>query len=241
MNLWRKFIDFILPPRCAVCGRILKIDKGICDDCIAQIEFIKPPVCYHCGQPLGSAVDAVSHTHLLCGECIKPHHRIFRLVRSAFIYDDFSKKMILDFKFKDHTELAALLAKILYVAGEDIFNKGVDVIIPVPLHFTRLLKRKYNQSALLARELGKLTHIKVNNSGIKKIRATKPQVECDRAQRLRNLKNAFIARHPQSLQGKRVLLIDDVMTTGSTLKECALSLRKAKVKSVDCLTLARVI
>lgn len=241
MSWWQKIVDFILPPRCALCGRVLKADKGICDDCISQIEFLKSPVCYHCGQPLGGGSDVVAHSHLLCGECIKPRKRIFRLSRSAFAYDDFSKKLILDFKFRDHTELAELLAKILYVAGKDIFDKGVDVIIPVPLHFTRLIGRKYNQSALLAKELGKLTHIKVDNLGLKKIRKTKPQVECDRHQRLHNLKDAFVARHASTLKGKRVLLIDDVMTTGSTLKECALSLRKAQVKSVDCLTLARVI
>lgn len=241
MKLWHRFIDFILPPRCALCGHVLKTDKGICDDCISQIEFLKSPVCYQCGQPLAGQTDNVAHSHLLCGECLKPHRRIFRLSRSAFAYDDFSKKMILDFKFKDHTELARLLAKILYVAGADIFNQGVDIIIPVPLHFTRLIKRKYNQSALLAKELGKLTNIKVDNLGLKKIRATKPQVECDRIQRLHNLKDAFCVRNPDKLKDKRVLLIDDVMTTGSTLKECALSLKRAKVKSVDCLTLARVI
>lgn len=241
MSWWQKLVDFILPPRCALCGCVLKSDKGICDSCISQIEFLKSPVCYQCGQPLGVGSDAVAHSHLLCGECIKPKKRIFRFSRSAFAYDDFSKKLILDFKFHDHTELAELLAKILYVAGKDIFDKGIDVIIPVPLHFTRLIGRKYNQSALLAKELGKLTQIKVDNLGLKKIRKTKPQVECDRNQRLRNLKDAFVARHPTTLKGKRVLLIDDVMTTGSTLKECALSLRKAQVKSVDCLTLARVI
>lgn len=241
MSLWHKIIDFILPPRCALCGCILKSDKGICDNCISQIEFLRPPVCYHCGQPLEGQIDNVAHSHLLCGECLKPHRRIFRLSRSAFTYDDFSKKIILDFKFKDHTELAKLLAKILYVAGKDIFDQGVDIIVPVPLHFTRLLKRKYNQSALLAKELGKLTNIKVDNLGLKKIRATKPQVECSREQRLYNLKDAFCVRHSEKMRGKRVLLIDDVMTTGSTLKECAISLKRAKVKSVDCLTLARVI
>ncbi|MBQ9235246.1 MAG: ComF family protein [Alphaproteobacteria bacterium] len=240
MNVWRRIIDFILPPRCAMCGKILRTDKGICDDCISEIEFLSSPVCYHCGQPL-MAVDAVLHSHLLCGECIKPHHRrLFRLSRSAFAYDDFSKKLVLDFKFRDHTELAALLAKILYVAGRDIWELGVDLIVPVPLHYTRLIKRKYNQSSLLAKELGKLTAVKSDNFVLRKIRRTKPQVECSAAQRLVNVKNAFAVRHPERIKGKRVLLIDDVLTTGTTAKECATSLRRAGAKSVDCLTLARV-
>lgn len=240
MNLWHSFINFILPPRCALCGHIMKIDKGICDSCIQNIEFLKPPVCYRCGQPL-SEVTHQSHGHLLCGRCLQSKRHVFRFVRSAFAYDDFSKKMILDFKFYDHTDLAVLLAKMLYVAGEDIFKSGVDVIVPVPLHYTRLIQRKYNQSSLLAEELGRLTGIKVDNFSLRKNRRTKPQVECHGTDRLRNLKGAFVVKKPAAIKGKKVLLIDDVLTTGSTLKECGITLKRSGAASVDSLTVARVL
>lgn len=240
IKIWKNLVNFILPPRCVMCGKILAVDKGICDDCINEIEFLKPPVCYHCGQPLGDVVQTHSNK-MLCGNCIKKKRHIFRFLRSAFVYDDFSKKIILDYKFYDHTDLAPLLAKMLYVAGDEIFKNGVDVIIPVPLHYTRLLKRKYNQSALLANELSLLTNIKVENFVLHKNKRTKPQVECSGTDRLNNLKGAFIIKNADLIKGKRVLLIDDVLTTGATLKECALVLKRAGAKSVDGLTVARSI
>ena len=134
---------------------------------------------------------------MLCASCLRKKRFPFRLSRSALCYDEASKNLILAFKFMDRTENARLLAAMLKVAGEDIFKAGVDVIVPVPLHYTRL-------------------------------------------ERVRNVKYAFSVPHPEKLAGKRVVLIDDVLTTGSTLKECAAALKKAGVRSVDALTVARV-
>lgn len=238
MKIYRTILNFILPPRCALCGKIMDADKGICDTCIQELEFLRAPICHRCGHPLGDNVNSVEH-NLLCGQCMQHKHRAFRLSRSAFIYDDISKKLILDFKFHDHTDLAPLLAKMMYVAGEDIFQKGIDVIIPVPLHYLRLIWRKYNQSALLAQELEKLTGIRADNFILRKTRHTKPQVECTGLARLQNVKDAFELQNPSLIKGKRILLIDDVLTTGSTLKECTSVLKHAGVKSVDWLTIAR--
>ena len=240
MSLWKQILNFILPPRCAICGKVLEIDKGICDNCIAKIEFINTAICYRCGNPLLDG-ETSSKKHLLCGNCIKKPNKLFRYSRSAYSYDDFSKKLILDFKFYDKTDLASLLAKIIYVAGKDIFAAGVDVIVPVPLHYTRLLYRRYNQSSLLAKELGRITGIKVEYNAIVKNKKTRPQVECSGTERLSNLKGAFYIKKPQVLQDKRVLLIDDILTTGSTLNECAKAIKKAKPKSIDNLTIARVL
>ena len=156
------------------------------------------------------------------------------------LYDEASKNLILAFKFMDRTENARLLAAMLKVAGEDIFKAGVDVIVPVPLHYTRLVKRRYNQAALLARELGRYTGLPVDCFSLVRHRKTRPQVEFSGFERVRNVKNAFSVPHPEKLAGKRVVLIDDVLTTGSTLKECAAALKKAGVRSVDALTVARV-
>ncbi len=239
MSLLQNFFGFILPPRCAICGRVLQIDQGICDECIENIDFISDNVCYRCGQPQGDFID--KRGHHICGRCLAHPRQIFRFSRSACAYDNFSQKLILDFKFHDHTDLASLLAKMLYVAGKDIFAAGVDVIIPVPLHYTRLLKRKYNQSALLAKELGKLSGVKVCYNAVIKSKMTRPQVECSGSERLTNVKGAFRLKNVAALQNKHVLLIDDVLTTGTTLKECAYAIKKARPKSIDSLTVARVL
>lgn len=172
--------------------------------------------------------------------CLRKKRFPFRLSRSALCYDEASKNLILAFKFMDRTENARLLAAMLKVAGEDIFKAGVDVIVPVPLHYTRLVKRRYNQAALLARELGRYTGLPVDCFSLVRHRKTRPQVEFSGFERVRNVKNAFSVPHPEKLAGKRVVLIDDVLTTGSTLKECAAALKKAGVRSVDALTVARV-
>ncbi len=239
MSFFKDILNFILPPRCAVCGKVMDENKGLCDGCIDKIEFLSGTICHRCGQPLGEAVS--ESKHLLCGECHRKRRNIFRLSRSAYIYDDFSKKLILDFKFHDRTDLSSLLAKMMYVAGKDIFAAGIDVIVPVPLHYTRFWKRRYNQSALLAKELARLTGIQVAYDAVIKTKRTKPQAELSGAERLKNVKGAFCAKHPKALQGKRVLLIDDVLTTGTTLKECALAIRQAHPKSIDSLTIARVL
>ena len=237
MTIFRDILNFILPPRCALCGKILKTDKGLCDDCISKIDFLNGVVCYHCGQPLPEANNAGQK--LLCGNCLKSRRRIFRFSRSACVYDECSKKLIMDFKFYDKTDLAGLLAKMMYVAGKDIFSAGIDVIIHVPLHRNGLLKRRYNQSALLARELSRLTGITYDCRSVIKCRHTRPQVECSGTERLSNLRGAFEIKNPEAVAGKRILLVDDVLTTGATLKECAAAVKKFRPKSIDCLTVAR--
>jgi len=240
MNLFAELISMILPPRCAFCGKTLSTDKGICDDCITNIEFLNGAICYRCGHPLNEDISDTPAKQL-CLRCQNNPDKLFRLSRSAFVYDDFSKKLILDFKFYDRTDIASLLGKIAYVAGKDIFDAGIDIIIPVPLHYTRLIKRKYNQASLIAKELGKLTATKVEYRLLLKHKITRPQVDCSGAERLKNLKNAFCIKNSDNLQGKRILLIDDVYTTGSTLRECAKTLHLAHPASIDTLTVARVI
>ena len=126
-------------------------------------------------------------------------------------------------------------------AGKDIWQQGADILVPIPLHYTRLLKRRYNQSALLAKELSKLTGVRVDYTSVVRHKKTKPQVEFSGRARVKNVHNAFSIKKIEKIKGQRVLLLDDVMTTGSTLKECAKVLLKAGAKSVDTLTVARVV
>ncbi len=235
-DLLKKLVDFILPPRCLICGKVIGSDSSLCADCFSKVNFISKPYCAHCGRPLSD----VRNNELCCTACLKSKSP-FRLCRSAVAYDSFSKKLILDFKFTDRLENKYLLSRWLFMAGEDIWKQNIDLIIPVPLHYSRLFKRKYNQSAVLAKELSKLSRIPADYKSLKKIKHTLPQIQCDGKQRIKNVRNAFEITLPENIKGKRIVLIDDVYTTGATLKECAKALKKQGAKSVDALTVARVL
>lgn len=235
LNWFSLLLNAILPPRCLSCGKVIFSEDSLCAECFRNINFITEPVCQHCGTPLP---DSVSRG-ILCPSCLTVRDP-FRFCRSAVLYDDFSKKLILDFKFSDHLENKILLSRWLYQAGKDIFANGTDLIIPVPLHYTRLIKRKYNQSAILADELSKLSSIPVDYKTLKKLKHTRPQVSCNGKERMINIRHAFEVTKNEDIKNKRVVLIDDVYTTGSTLKECAKVLKRAGAKSVDALTVARV-
>jgi len=235
MGFWKHILDCLLPPRCLLCGTVLNGEAGLCPECFNKIDFISAPYCPRCGRPYSNAEQG------LCGPCLKEKHPLFRMSRSAYRYTDDSKPLILAFKFYDKTENAPVLAQMMYRAGADIFSAGVDVIIPIPLHFSRLIKRRYNQSALLAKYLGRLSGVTVDYTSVLRHRQTRPQVEFSGRARIKNVKDAFRVKRPERIKGKRILLIDDVMTTGSTLRECALALKKAGAVSVDTLTIARVL
>lgn len=238
MSTLSSILSVFLPPRCIKCGKVLMGgDDGLCPDCFNEISFISRPYCEKCGHPLEE--DQSTHK-LYCAACLSKTKTPFRLSRSAFRYDEGSKNLILGFKFMDKTENAKVLGRWLYNAGSDIWKNQADVLVPIPLHYTRLLKRRYNQSALLCHEVSKLSGLPVEYTAVVRHRRTRPQVEFSGSARINNVNNAFAVKHPERIIGKHVVLIDDVMTTGSTLKECALEIRKAGAASVDTLTVARV-
>ena len=240
ISFLKTLLDIVLPPRCGYCGKIVSSDKSVCSDCFSKLHFISAPYCQICGAPFENETEIAESSHLICPDCISKKH-LTRLNRSCIIYDDFSKKALLDFKFNDKILLSKLFAKWLQIGAQDILHKGIDVIVPVPLSFRRILKRKYNQSALLAYDLSKLIDIPVLPHTLIKTRHTKPQASLSENFRLKNVKNAYAVKNPVQVKGKRILLIDDVMTTGSTLNECAKTLLKAGAKSVDTLTVARTL
>ena len=170
---------------------------------------------------------------------MKEKRPLFILRRFAFIYDDESKNLILGFKFLDRTNYAETLANMLRRAGADIWKEKPDLLIPVPIHRKRLLERRYNQSALLVQCLSKQTGICADFTSLQRVRHTVPQVELSGSARRNNLKHAFAVKAIDKIKGKKVVLIDDVETTGSTLKECAKVLKKAGVAKIYALTLSR--
>ena len=236
-SILKTILNIILPPRCPCCGKIVVLEHTLCESCFDKIQFIAKPYCKICGIPFENETDA--NLSKICAKCAS-QKRITRLNRSAILYDDFSKKLILDFKFFSKTQNAKLLAKWLYMAGKDIFDEGVDLIVPVPLSYKRLLFRGYNQSAVLARLLSKQAKIKTDLFNLKKIKHTKPQSSLTENARLKNVKNVFQVQNCSKIKNKRIVLIDDVLTTGATLAECAKVLLKAGAESVDTLTIARV-
>ena len=237
MNFLKPLIDIILPPRCLGCGKIVETEYSLCADCFQKVSFITKPYCNICGLPFENESEITRH--MICPNCLAKKPKT-RLNRSAILYNDFAQHLILGFKFSDRTDLRKLFAKWLYLAASDIIKEGVDMIIPVPLSYQRLIKRRYNQAALMAKEFSVFTGIEIDFLNLVKIRHTRPQAILKGNARLKNVKGVYQIKHPHRVKGKRILLIDDVMTTGATLNECTKVLLKAGALSVDTLTLARV-
>ena len=228
-------LNFICPPTCPLCQEPVDEVHCLCHKCYQKLHFITKPCCSVCGRPF----EYQGLDEMVCAACMK-EKPAFSMARSILEYDDFSKQLVLAFKHGDRIELAPLLVKFLRQADPDIFE-NVDLIMPVPLHWTRRLKRKYNQSALLAKGLSQKTGISYSERYLKRIRRTESQGKKKRRDREKNVKNAFRVAHPDQIKGRSILLVDDVMTTGSTLNECARILRKKGVKDVKVITLYRVI
>ena len=239
MNILRFFINLILPPRCLKCGKVLSEHNGLCPQCFNKIDFISEPYCYICGHPFSNLSNTKSGVKQICGNCAKEKKHLFKMQRSAFVYDENSKNLIIDFKFHDKTSSAEVLANMLFVAGKDIWEENPDFLIPIPMHKKRLLKRRYNQAALLCKYLSRKSLVPTNYFSLVRIQNTVPQVSLSGNKRRNNLKNAFAIKNPEKLKDKSVVLIDDVKTTGSTLRECALTLQKAGVKQIYALTLSQ--
>lgn len=239
MNILHFFINLILPPRCIKCGKILSEHNGLCPECFAAVNFISEPYCHICGHPFSDTAGTKFSTKQICGNCAKEKKHLFKMQRSAFVYDENSKNLVIDFKFHDKTSSAEVLANMLFVAGKDIWAENPDYLIPVPMHKKRLLKRRYNQAALLCKYLSLKTLVPTDYFSLVRTQNTVPQVSLTGAKRRNNLKNAFSVKHPEKLKGKNVVLVDDVKTTGSTLRECAKTLQKNGITNIYTLTLSQ--
>lgn len=218
-------LDLLFPPRCIGCGRV---GSWFCEECCAQIEPIRPPLCPLCGRP--------SSGGRLCFLCRRDPLRIDGIRAVAYL-EGTLREAIHRFKYDNLQDLVFPLARLLnaYLQSDPL---PVDVIVPVPLHPKRLRERGYNQSALLARRLGDQTGLPVSEGSLFRVRETVPQVALNARQRRENVKGAF-ACADERLAGKRVLLIDDVCTTGATLEACSIALAERKARSVWALVLAR--
>jgi ComF family protein len=231
----RRLLDGALPPRCLSCGAIVADSGTLCSACWPDVEFIAPPFCAACGTPLSAASDT---DVLLCGACLA-RRPPWRRARAVFRYKGVGRALVLAFKHGDRLDAAPTLARWLARAGADLLP-DIDMIVPVPLHRRRLFARRYNQSAVLALSLGKVAGRAVAVDALVRTRPTPTQGGLDRRARAANVRGAIAARRPTRIKGRRVLVIDDVLTTGATVGVCVAALLRAGAVSVDILTLARV-
>jgi len=243
VSVFRRLLDSLLnlvyPANCFICSAEVARhrDCGICSSCWdkALLLKIEPPRCASCGLPLQSFDD--DHDHL-CGNCILSAPP-YAGARSFAYYTAEIGRLIQEFKFQGRRDLVRRLAPLLAVAFFDSWNReDFDLIVPVPLHSKRRRERGYNQAELLARALERQVAVPVSEA-LKRLRPTLPQVGLSDLERHENVRNAFGCIKPREIAGLRVLLVDDVMTTGATVASAARALLDAGAKRVSVLTLAR--
>ena len=210
----------------------------MCGACFASIDFIAPPLCARLGIPL--PYDAGERRALGGGDRLRPQSTTAR--RAAARYSDTMRELIQSFKYRDRQEGLALFARWLGRAGAELLEDA-DLIVPVPLYPSRLWWRRFNQSAMLAQALGRLTGVEVDCFVLRRVKRTASQVGLSADQRRRNVAGAFKvdkARRAR-IRGKKVVVIDDVITTGATAEACARALKRARAARVDVLALARAV
>ena len=228
----RPVIDFALPPRCGGCGTIVDEVDSFCTACWTKLEFLGPGGCQRCGLPL-QGTDAET-----CGACLAKPPRLDR-IRAAVAYGEISRSIAMRLKYGRKVALARTMSRFMQpLVGE----AGPDsVFVPVPLHRARLWGRGFNQSVAVAKELSRRTGLPVAVDALKRTRSTPPLKGMSMHQRRRTVAGAFKANPAADLRGRRVILVDDVLTTGSTANACARVLKRAGAARVELISWARVI
>jgi ComF family protein len=228
--------DLLMPPLCLACNGRLAAHDALCPRCWKGIDFIRPPLCdrlglpmpYDTGGPMISAAAAADPP-------------VYGRARAVARFEGVMRTLIHDLKFHDRHDARRLFGRWLAEAGAELLADA-DLLVPVPLTRRRLLSRRFNQSALLAHEVAHLVRIDVEPLALLRTRSTKPQVGLSRQQRRDNVANAFaVAPHRKdAVTGRKIVLIDDVVTTGATAEACARALKRGGALRVDVLALAMV-
>ena len=234
----RRALDFVLPPLCLRCRELVSDPHSLCAVCWSELKFLAEPLCACCGLPFPHALGE----GVKCAACLaKPP--AFDRARAAIAYDDTSRDLILPLKHADRLEAAPVFGRWMANAAADLIAE-CEILIPVPLHWRRLVKRRYNQAAVLAHAIAKKSRHPVDIASLTRPNASLSQGEMPSARaRLKNVARAFVVPEERSerIAGRRILLVDDVLTTGATLGACAKALKRAGAVSVSAVTLARVV
>lgn len=216
------FLDIFFPKRCIVCG---KYGLFLCSECSKTIKIFKTPTCYYCGK--------ITKFCVSCSSCKnKNKSNLNGIYYAASFKEGCVKEIVHYFKYNGISELSGLLSSIMAKRLENNLPKGNPVVVPVPLSLKRERKRGFNQSELIARKISEKLHLN-GGTALAKIRDTSSQVQSQGKEiRSKNLRDSFICTDKELIENKTILLVDDIITTGSTLEECAITLKKAGAKKV---------
>jgi len=234
-RLGRAVVDGVLPPRCLACGTIVDEPDALCSSCWAGMTFFAPPWCAVCGLPFPHPMGEEA----VCADCARQKPSWDR-ARAVMRYDKHSRHLVLALKHGDRTHVARALGRWMGRAGAELLQSA-DMIVPVPLHWTRLFTRRYNQAGLLAHAVRAAGGPPVMADWLVRRRRTPSQGRLGPVARVRNVRGAFAVRRGCDVKGKRIVLVDDVLTTGATVEECARVLRRGGAASIGVLTLSRAV
>jgi ComF family protein len=229
-------LDIALPTLCVACREPVDGD-GVCASCWAKLSFIAPPYCPRLGIPF--VYDP--GPGMLSMEAIADPPA-YRRARAAVRYDDVARILVHALKYQDRTDLAPAMGRWMARAGGELLDEA-DMLVPVPLHWRRSWSRRYKQSGALARSIERQSGVRLVSEALRRVRPTQQQVGLSRSQRASNVQGAFkvVADRQSEIAGRRVVLIDDVLTSGATVDACARALLRAKAAHVDVLVFARVV
>ena len=234
-RLGRAVVDGILPPRCLACGTIIDEPDALCSSCWAGMTFFAPPWCAICGLPFPHPMGEEA----VCADCARQKPSWDR-ARAVMRYDKHSRHLVLALKHGDRTHVARALGRWMGRAGAELLE-GADMIVPVPLHWTRLFTRRYNQAGLLAHAVRAAGGPPVMADWLVRRRRTPSQGRLGPVARARNVRGAFAVRRGCDVKSKRIVLVDDVLTTGATVEECARVLRRGGAAFIGVLTFSRAV
>ena len=227
------FLNIFFPESCPVCQKPSRnhLTAPICAACWQSIGPYQGPMCRKCGKPL------LSDASLTCGSCLRDEPA-FHHGRGFGLYEGVLKKGINLLKYHGKKRLARPLSDMLIQRGLPPGMQTVDTVVPVPLHHKRLRQREFNQAALLAKHIAAHLKVRLVINSLEKVRDTSPQVGLRARERMENIKNSFHIANPEGIKNKSILLIDDVVTTGATIRECSKVLKKAGSGDIYALSLA---
>ena len=230
-SLLQKLSALALPPTCVSCGAMADANHKLCHKCWADIHFISQPHCEICGIPMEFEIEEEK----ICEKCLKDRPE-YNKARAVCAYGDVVIKMVTNFKYYDRHHIAPSMADMMLKSCHELIKRA-DIMVPIPLHKSRLISRKYNQATILARRISAKSGVPMDINILRRVKQTRQQTRLSRSQRFDNMEGAFevIA----NVEGKTILLIDDVLTTGATANSAAFKLKQAGAKCVDVAVFAR--
>lgn len=241
-SLGKGLISLLLAADCRVCQRPLEPSNFtfVCLDCWSKIKWLQAPYCSKCSKPLPFSPTLQDVPTLLCSECGRQHF-YFKKVFIPTLYEGVMKKVIHLLKYNKKTGIMRSLKRIIksYFDHLDFSFSHLDLVVPIPLHPRKLKERGFNQAELIARVIARYLQVKLAKGNLRRVKATITQTTLSRKERIKNIKKAFEIKDKDEFQAKSVLLVDDVYTTGTTIREAAKVLKQAGAEEVYVFTLAR--